>query len=142
MTPEPNHTDTIESVHTCYCQMTGLQVNQRVHERAYADFLAAGYTVADLELVLGHIKRENRRMAGASFSLRLDRLLDFDYRHFDSILSEARALQRNRVVRTPRQEVLQQLRKLPDTENTTTANTAVASKELVRTTLQGIAKNL
>jgi len=70
------------------------------------DFLSTGYTVDDLRLVLEHLKRQNRKMSGAQFSLRLNTLLDFEYMRFDSLLSEARAVKRNRVVVTPRDRIL------------------------------------
>jgi len=89
-------TTIIEQLHNCYVEQTGLQVNLRVHERAWMDFIEHGYTVDDLRLVLQHLKRENRRMECCQFSVRLDRLLDFEYRHFDSMLAEARAIERNR----------------------------------------------
>jgi hypothetical protein len=103
----------IEKLHRAYTETTGLQCNLRVHERAFADFLAHGFTTDDLICVLKYLMRENQRMAGAKFTLRLDRLMDYEYRHFDSLLSEARAGQRNRVKPAPKAETLKSWRGLP-----------------------------
>lgn len=111
----------IEQLHSCYIQMTGMEVRLTVWERAFSDFLAHGFTCDDLQTVLGHILRENRRMQGAQFSLRLNTLLDYQYERFDSLLSEATAIQRNRIQRTPRQAVLEATGRV----ETKTGNTAV-----------------
>lgn len=120
----------ISDLHSCYCEVSGLSINARVHERAFQDFLSSGFTVDDMRLVLTHLKRENKRMNGAAFSLRIDKLLDFEYRRFDSILSEAKAKNRNRVVQTPSEQVLQEWRKLPSTAGT--ATTAKPVKDILR----------
>jgi hypothetical protein len=120
---------TIEQAHKCYCDLTGLVINLRVHERVISDFLEHGFTVEDLELVLRHLKRENARMSGAAYSLRIDKLLDFEYRRFDSLLSEARAHKRNRVVRTPADRVMAQFR---GHDETTTGSTPQAVRAVLR----------
>ena len=117
----------IEQLHACYQQVTGLEVRLMVWDRAFVDFLATGYTVEDLKLVLEHLMRENKRMNGARFSLRLNSLLDFEYMRFDSLLSEARAVQRNRVVRTPQEKALQAWRGLP-TQTGTSDSAQAAGK--------------
>lgn len=94
-------------IHAAFMEETGAEPNFKVHERAYHDFVATGYTADDLRLVMRHLKAENKRMNGAKHSLRLDRLLDFDYRRFDSLLTEAKSIRRNRLKPTPpRDEVL------------------------------------
>jgi hypothetical protein len=120
----------IESLHACYTQMTHVEIRIQVWERAFADFLEHGYTCDDLQLVLGHILRENRRMQGAKFSLRLNTLLDFEYMRFDSLLGEAKAIQRNRIMRSPKQAVLEATGRA----ETKTANTAqhVARLEVIQ----------
>lgn len=122
---------TIEELHACYCQMTHLEIRLPVWERAFNDFLAHGFTCADLQLVLGHIQRENRRMNGARFSLRLNTLLDYQYERFDSLLSEAKAMQRNRVQRTPAEKVLAS--RTGGESVTVTANTARPIRDVLKT---------
>lgn len=111
----------VEHLHHLYQDMTHLQVHLQVWEMAWADFLAHGYNDNDLALVLTHLLAENRRMKGARFSLRLNTLLDWQYERFDSLLSEARAVKRNRVVRSPRDQALSEFRRTPSTTQTQTA---------------------
>lgn len=123
--------DTPASIHAVFCSATGTTPNLMIHERAYADFIAHGFTGDDLRCVLDYLRRENKRMNGAKFSMRLDRLLDFEYRHFDSILCEARARERNqKQPLTPREKVLQQLR--PTVSNTETGTVAITIKDVLR----------
>lgn len=103
----------IESLHACYQQMTHLEIRLPAWERRFAAFLSAGYTVDDLQTVLGHLMRENRKMNGAHYSLRLDRLLDFEHAKFDGLLAEARAMQNSRPKRTHQERALQAWRGLP-----------------------------
>ena len=63
-----NAVNAVESVHACYCSCSGLSVNLMVHSHAIVDFLAHGFTEDDLRCVLLHLKRENARMNGASYS--------------------------------------------------------------------------
>lgn len=103
--------DDAKLIHAAFTEESGAEPNYRVHERAYHDFIATGYTVADLRLVMQHLKSENKKMNGAKHSLRLDRLLDFDYRRFDSLLNCAKAQHRNRIKPpTPREAVLHAFR--------------------------------
>lgn len=88
-------TQNAQLVHAVFTQETSRQSNFAVWERAYVDFLSKGYTCDDLRLVLRFIARENRRMNGAAFSLRQNKLFDFEYMHFDALLQEARAKDRN-----------------------------------------------
>lgn len=88
-------TDTPESIHAAFCLETGMACNFRVWERAFLHFITHGFTTADLEIVLRYLKRENKRMTGAAFSLRPDKIFDFEYMRFDSLLGEARAKERN-----------------------------------------------
>lgn len=96
----------IEQLHGTYQTITGIEVRLPVWERAFMDYLAHGFTADDLRLVLGHLIRENKRMNGARFSLRLNTLLDYQYERFDAFLGEARAMERNRVKRSPAERVL------------------------------------
>lgn len=111
-------TDTITDLHACYCRMTGLEVKQAIHERAWFDFIAKGFTGDDLRCVLEYLLAQNRTMKGeARFSLRLNRLLDFTYEHFDSILAEARAKEKNRrPKRTAASQALSEFRGRPEPE--------------------------
>lgn len=108
----------LEHCLSVYQSTTHLQVNARVWEHAVQDYLAHGYTAEDLKLVLEHLLRENRRMKGAKFSLRLNTLLDWQYERFDSFLAEARAIERNRVKLDARDVVLSEWRRTPTTTRT------------------------
>lgn len=101
--------DPIQELHDLYCSITKRSVRRVIHERVYSDFLEKGFTSDDLRVVLEYLLSENRK--GAKWSTFHDKIFDFEYRHFDSILSEARARQRNRVkVANPAQRVVEQFR--------------------------------
>lgn len=89
--------DEAKLIHAAFSEEIGAEPKFKVHERAYFDFIATGYTADDVRLVIRHIKSENKKMNGAEHSLRVDRLLDFDYRRFDSLLTQAKAIRRNRI---------------------------------------------
>ena len=114
--------DPVQECLKIYQEVTGLELKAVVWKRAVNHFLASGFTLDDLKLVLLHLVRENKRMNGAKFSLRLNSLLDYKYERFDSFLAEAKAVERNRVVRTEKDKVLQAWRGLPT--DTQTGNTA------------------
>ncbi len=99
--------NSLTALHECFCKYTGQSPKFAIHERAWADFVAKDFKLADLEIVLWFLKRQNNQMQGAKFSLRLDKLLDFEYRHFDAILSEARAVHRNFKPATAKQTIME-----------------------------------
>ncbi len=104
-------TETAKLIHAAFSEELGAEPKFRVHERAYCDFISTGYTAADVRLVIRHIKSENKKMNGAAHSLRVDRLLDFDYRRFDSLLTQAKAIHRNRIPPpTPKEATIQAFR--------------------------------
>lgn len=113
--------DTPQMLHEAFCSGTKSTPNYRVWERAYADFLDKGYTCADLVMVLAHIVRENKRMNGAAYSLRQNKLFDFEYMHFDALLNEAKGKARNRrPAPTPRQVVEELRNRVVDPETSST----------------------
>jgi hypothetical protein len=121
-----------ESILAVFAELTGQTPRLMVHQPALLDFIAHGFTAEDMRVVLLHIQRQNRRMSGAKFSLRLDRLLDYEYRHFDGLLSEAQAQNRNRPKPpTPREQVLAQLR--PQVTTDTGTGTAKSITDVMRT---------
>lgn len=85
----------LKQLHDCYCKMTGFCANYRVYEGAWHHFSKSGYTENDLRAVLSYLLLENRRNRYA-YSLKLSKLLDWQHHHFDALLCEARAKQRNR----------------------------------------------
>jgi hypothetical protein len=100
----------LQSLHNCYCTLSGFEARYAIHERAYAEFIAAGFTEDDLRCVILFLKRENKS-GNRTYSLRLNKLLDFEFRHFDSLLGEARARDRNRIKPpTNAQRVVEQFR--------------------------------
>jgi len=126
-------TDTPQSVHAMFCQETKTEPTYRVHERSYYDFQAYRFTAEDLKLVIRHLQRENRAMNGARYSLRVDKLLDFEYRHFDSLLSEARAKERNRhKIKTAAEKTLQQFRPVVVESPVTEPDTTQTLKDILR----------
>jgi hypothetical protein len=113
--------ETPQQLHEAFCAGTRSTPNYRVWERAYADFLDKGYTCADLTMVLAHIQRENKRMNGAAYSLRQNKLFDFEYMHFDSLLNEAKDKARNRrPLPTAKQQVEQLRERVIDKEESST----------------------
>lgn len=136
----PDIESIIDALHDAYTSITGLEVKKCIHIRAYADYLAHGFTLDDWRCVLLYLRLQNRRMNGAAYSLRLNSLLDFEYHKFDSFLAEARAVHRNRVVPSAREKVLNSWRGMPP--ETATANTAVQAKSVVKDALAKLAKEL
>lgn len=113
-----------------------MQVNPMIWEHAFSDFLSKGYTPEDLQLVLGHLLRENRRMNGAKYSLRLNTLLDWQYERFDSFLAEARAVKRNRVVRSGGDVALSEWRGVET--KTAAERAAVPARDVLKKVLEGL----
>lgn len=116
----------IELLHATWCREASrdpkepLRGNIMTWERAYADFLARGYTAEDLMLVIRHIKYVNKK-EGKSFSLRQNLIFDFEYMRFDSLLQEAAATNRNkRPAPSEKQKALETLRPVVDAEQTST----------------------
>lgn len=125
----------LERCLSVYQSLTQLQVKPLIWESALTDFLAHGYTPDDLGLVVSHLLRENKRMKGAKFSLRLNTLLDWQYERFDSFLAEARAVQRNRPRLDAKDVVLSQWRGVPPTR---TGAEAVKVSEVLRKLKQSL----
>lgn len=116
MEATPNRVD---ELHKVWCMETGQTANQRIWERAYVDFLQH-YTADDLRLVLQHIKSLNKK-SDAKFSLRLNKFFDFEYMHFDALLSEAKATKRNRrPAPDAKTAALSELRPVVDVEQAST----------------------
>lgn len=122
----------IEQLHQAYCAETGNQPTLTVWERAYFDFLKH-FTVEDLRLVCQFVKAKNRKMNGATYSVAPKKLFDFEYLHFDSLLSEAKAWNRNKPKpTTPQQSVLNALRPKIGDDLTTTATIAAAQTDIIK----------
>lgn len=129
-------TAALQSLHATYCSMTGRHVTYRIHESVFADFIKKGFTEHDLRIVLAHLLSENRRMRGARYSLALDKLLDWEYRHFDSLLSEAKAKYRNHRKPTPRDKALAAYMKPVDPELAPQPLMARSVKDVLRKVLE------
>jgi hypothetical protein len=102
-------TTTTEQLHACWCSVTGQELHQRATERLFYEFEAIGFTAADLKLVLEYLLRQNRQMNGAKFRINCVKIVG-DLEGFASLLAEASAVKRNRVVIGAKQAALQQLR--------------------------------
>lgn len=121
--------DQLKAIYDCYCNISGFNPRYAIHERAIAEFVTAGFVEDDLRCVLLFLKRENRR-GNCTYSLRIDKLLDFEFRHFDALLSEARCKERNRPkVATPAQAVLANFR---STHTTTESAPAKSVSQLLK----------
>jgi|SRR6185503_4096041 len=97
-------------LHQTFCQITGFEPKYAIYERSWADYVTKGFTEADLRCVLLFLIGENRRNT-FSYSLRLGKLLDFQYHHFADLLAEAQAKHRNRrSPKTARESVLNSFR--------------------------------
>ncbi len=87
----------LQAMHATYNRLTNQTLRFKPFERLWFDFQHAGYSSADLELVLTYMQRRNRK-GGFEISLRLDRLLD-DLARFESYRGEADLEARNKAAR-------------------------------------------
>lgn len=98
-----------------YTRLTGREARVSVYEHALYDYFRAGFTPADLVLVLGYLLRENKRNS-YQYSIKLGHLIG-DHERFMDLLGEAKAKLRNSVKpASARQEVLQAFRPVADPE--------------------------
>ena len=125
-------------IHDLHCRLTGFQSKLVVYERALTDYLKAGYTESDMNIVLQFIKAERRNKR--NYSSRLDRLIDNwngdgsrSWTHFDGLLSEARAISNSRPSkRTARQTALEQLRPTVCEKRITVADLPPSVKDILK----------
>ena len=61
MTTNQTNSDLIEALHQTFCALTGTEPRLKVWERAWFDFVQAGYNQDDLRCVLLWLSKENRR---------------------------------------------------------------------------------
>lgn len=106
-----------QSLHADYCRLTSGTAKFAIWEQAWYRFEKAGFTQDDLRCYIQHLQRENRRMNSAAYSLALHKFLDDEFKYFDSMLSVARAYERNRrKPMTPVQQVKQEWHPTVDPE--------------------------
>jgi len=101
----------IESLVNCYNGLTNGVCRPRVYERAAWEFLQAGFTEADLTLVVKWLQRENGRN-DFKRSIELRKLL-LDMERFNDLLSlatEAQTRMKNKT-RTPKEQALFEARR-------------------------------
>ena len=97
----------LESLHSIYCLLTGFDVRFCFHERTWYEFQKAGFTENDLHSVIGFLRRENTRR-DFKYSMRISKIID-DLAYFDELRAEAVAVARNmRPAMTSKEQVLQQ----------------------------------
>lgn len=77
----------LEIMHATYNRLTDQQLKFKPFERLWADFSRAGYTSADMELVVEYVQAWNRK-SDYKISLRLNKLLD-DLARFEGYRGEA-----------------------------------------------------
>ena len=121
-------TSSIQSLLDTYNTLTGSVARYGVYERAAFDWFKAGFTLDDFKLVIGYLKRENQRN-DYKYSMKLSKLLN-DHEHFNDLLNEATAKERNRIKpRTPQQTVVDEFR---HTMTTTQPAPALSLKDVMR----------
>lgn len=106
---------TIASLHAAWEKASGTILKIKIWERAIASFIEAGYTEADVEICFRYAHRENAKFTSAiqGFTITPFKVFDFEYRWFDSLLSQARASERNRRPAPTPKEVVISLREKP-----------------------------
>lgn len=110
---------TIAQIHQAWETASGQTIKPRIWERAFSDFIAHGYTCEDIAVCFRYAKRENARFTqGTGFTITPFKVFDFEYRWFDSLLSQARASERNRrPAPTPKEAVVQLREKVINPES-------------------------
>jgi hypothetical protein len=127
-----------EQLHACWCSCTGQDLHQRATERLFYEFHSIGFTSADLKLVLEYLLKQNRQMNGAKFRINCVKIVG-DHEAFASLLGEAAAVKRNRVVVTAKDVALKQLR--PSVGTDLTGNAARNVAEVFQAMRQGCSKD-
>lgn len=100
--------ESFESLHALYCRLTARTSNYALCERRWFEW-SKHFTQSDLETVLEFIRYENKRHDW-QYSVKFSRLIG-DLENFNDLLSEAKAVLRNRrPAKTPKEQALAQLR--------------------------------
>ena len=130
--------DTPDSIHKAFLDATKPVREPRfaTWERAYYDFIEAGYTSDDIYTVASFIRRDNQRnnrRAGEGWQMTSAKVFDFDYRWFDSLLTTATADKRNRrPMPTPKDKVIQLREHVIDPDEAPQADTALPIKDAIK----------
>lgn len=99
----------LKAIHAIHVKLTGRESRYQVYERSLYDFVQAGFTAEDMEIVLAFMLRENKRNDW-KYSLQLGKLLG-DHERFQDLLSDAKARLRNmKKPPTPKEIAIEQLR--------------------------------
>jgi len=100
----------IPTLHKLYCQLSGFDLRYNIdRERAWYEYIKAGFTAEDLRLVLAHLRHgviHGGRYPGCMGFTRLIWNLD----KFEEDLCEAKAIARNNPTKTNRQSVIKVFR--------------------------------
>lgn len=130
--------ETPESIHAAFIDATKPVREPRyaTWERAYYDFIEAGYTSDDIYTVASFIRRDNSRNGrsqGEGWTMTLAKVFDYNRTWFDSILTQASADKRNRrPAPTPKDKVIQLREQVIDPEqSSTTTSTAKSFKDVL-----------
>jgi hypothetical protein len=95
----------LQSLHDCFCKVTGHDLKFQLQERKWYEFVKAGFGMEDLTCVLLYMLASNRKN-DFKYSLKIHNVIG-DLERFDSICGEARAIKRNQKrPATPREQVL------------------------------------
>lgn len=88
---------TIATLHAAWERASRTTLKIKVWERAIAHFIEAGFTEEDVLCVFKYSRRENAKFTSSiqGFTITPFKVFDFEYRWFDSLLSQARASERN-----------------------------------------------
>lgn len=102
----------LQALHAAFCRITQADekvVQYRLFERDWYEFNSMGFTLADLELVLAHIARQNSRQTNPDFRRKLSiRSIISDLPRFAEDLMDARRRQAQKA--TPKEKALGELR--------------------------------
>lgn len=103
----PNPSDQFQPILNEYTRLTGRSAPLGLYESSLFSFVRAGFTVADMTLVLNFILRENSKNH-FKYGLKLGTMIN-DLQRFNDLLEEAKARRRNHIPPpTNREKVLQE----------------------------------
>lgn len=89
-------TTPLESLHQCWCETTGQELNFKATERIWYEMSKLEFTADDLLIVLKDVLYYNRTHAGCPMKVQVHKLCS-DLEIFASLLASAKAKARNKI---------------------------------------------
>lgn len=103
-------TDQIQSLHACWCQVTGQELHFKATERIFWEMAKLDFTADDLLIVLKDVLQYNRTHSNFPMKIQIHKLCS-DLEIFASMLASAKAKNRNKLVKpTPKESILESWR--------------------------------